>query len=517
MATTHRETLKTACLLIGVGGVLLHGGIQAQTRTQSVTPTLGLKLEHTDNVDGVSDTDVQPRRSENILTINPSLLFQHRGASTTVEGNFGLLVEQRLQGTGDDRISPDGFVRWRTALPEQGLGLDASLQSQQVPPSIVSAGQGTDSTGTTSTQTRASVSPYLERRLSERHSIIARATGLLMRTDPREDTHRSMRTHASSAQLGWLSRPAPFGYSLEVNTLSERTRTDSPELPALGATASKEQGKTEQSSVRATLLYAWHQELEVGLIAGTERDRRRVTIDSNNTQVQLDRDFDGPFGGVLLNWRPTPRTTLAGRYERHDTGRTWNADFSHRLRRTTFGLNSNQSTVRNTPMLVTDMRQLTTSGLITGIPTSSTLTADRNAATNAALSVQQNLTLRVTYEGVRTTLNLTSGRFQSRALLTSSTTLNGTDRSRYNAFLVSYRLTPDVTPSAGLRWNRAQDALGVSRREWVGSLGLTVRLSPWTQLDSGFSLLRSTATSAAAPDESRTIVRSANVKLEHRF
>ena len=160
---------------------------------------------------------------------------------------------------------------------------------------------------------------------------------------------------------------------------------------------------------------------------------------------------------------------------------------------------------------------LANSGQIVATPTTSTLTGDRSGVTNSALSVQRTLALRVTYEGVRTTLNLTSGRFLSRALLTASPAVNGADRSRYNAVQMVYRLTPNVAPSLGLRWNRAQDGLGVSRREWIGSMGLSVRLSQRTQLDGGFSLLRGKGTSVTSPDESRTVVRSANVRLEHRF
>lgn len=531
MATTHRDALKAACLLLGAGGVLLHGSALAQTRTQSVTPTLGVKFEHTDNVDGVSDAPGQVRRAEDILTVNPSLLFQHKGATTTIEGRFGLLVEQRLRGTDANSILPDGLVRWRTALPEQGVGLDASLQAQQVKPSISSVGQGAGSSNNSATETRAHVGPFLERRLSEDHTVIARVNGDVQRTDPRDDQQRTTRTRAGSAQLAWLSRPAPFGYSLEANALNERTNNDTPAQSA-SLPASSEQGETRQGVLRATLLYNWYQELEVGLIAGTERDRRRVTLESAGTRRESERDFDGPFGGFLATWHPTPRTTLSGRYESRESGRNWNTEFSHSLRRTTVSLISAQTTARNAPSIVTGNSLTTITGTGTGTGTSatptpsvpipgstdaSTPTSARNEIASAALTVQRNTAVRVTYAGVRSTLNLTSGRFQSRALLTTPGVLPGTDRSRYNAAAISYRLTENVTPSSGLRWSRAQDALGVSRREWLWTLGLGIRLSPWTVIDSGISMLRSTATSLAAPDEARTVVHSANVRLEHRF
>lgn len=525
MATMHRDALKTACVILGTGGVLLHGSAHAQTRTQSVTPTLAVKLEHTDNVDGVSDAPGQVRRAEDILTVNPSLLFQHQGATTTVEGRFGLLVEQRLRGTDSNRILPDGLIHWRTALPEQGVGLDASLQAQQVKPSISSVGQASGSTNNSATETSAHIGPFLERRLNERQTVIARVNGDVQRTEPREDLERTTRTRAGSAQLAWLSRPAPFGYSLEANALNERTDNDTPAQSA-SLPASSERGETRQGVVRATLLYNWYQELEVGLIAGTERDRRRVTLDTAGTRLESQQNFDGPFGGFLATWHPTPRTNLSGRYESRESGNNWNAELSHSLRRTTFALISSQTTVRNAPTIVTGNSLTTPTGTVAtptpGVPipgstdASTPLTA-RNEIASSALTQQRNTALRVTYAGVRSTLNLTSGRFQSRALLTAPGVAPGTDRSRYNAAAVSYRLTPDVTPSAGLRWSRAQDALGVSRREWLWTLGLGIRLSPWTVFESGLSMLRSTATSPTAPDDARTVIHSANVRLEHRF
>ncbi len=528
MAITHREALKAACLLFWTGGALLHGEAQAQTRTQSVTPVLGVKLEHTDNADGVSDAPGQVRRTEDIVTVNPSLLFQHKGATTTVEGRFGLLVEQRLQGTDSNRILPDGLVRWRTALPEQGVGLDASLQAQQVKPSVSSVGSTSGSTNNSATETRAHLGPYLERRLNERQTVIARVNGDLQRTDPQEDQQRTTRTRTGSAQLAWLSRPAPFGYSLEANSLNERTDNDTPAQSA-SLPATNERGETHQSVLRGTLLYSWYQELEVGLIAGTERDRRRLTQETASTRLASERDFDGPFSGFLVTWHPTPRTTLGGRYESHESGKNWNTEFSHSLRRTTFALISSQTTVRNAPgVITTPGANPSSSGAVNtttpGAPTvgntdasAPPATASRNEVASSALTQQRNIALRVTYEGVRSTLNLTSGRFQSRALLTAPGVLPGTDRSRYNGATISYRLTPDVTPSAGLRWSRARDALGVSRREWLWTLGLGIRLSPWTVIEGGVSMLRSTATSVTSPDDARTEINSANIRLEHRF
>lgn len=528
MAITHREALKAACLLLGTGGALLHGGAQAQTRTQSVTPILGVKLEHTDNVDGVSDAPGQVRRAEDIVTVNPSLLFQHKGATTTVDGRFGLLVEQHLQGTSSNRILPDGLVRWRTALPEQGVGLDASLQAQQVKPSISSVGPGAGSTNNAATETRAHVGPFLERRLNERQTVIARVNGDLQRTDPQEDQQRTTRTRTGSAQLAWLSRPAPFGYSLEANSLNERTDNDTPAQSA-SLPATSERGETRQSVLRGTLLYNWYQELEVGLIAGTEKDRRRVTQETGGIRQESERNFDGPFGGFLATWHPTPRTALGGRYESHESGNNWNTELSHSLRRTTFALISSQTTVRNAPSVITGgTGQASSSGTATTTTPGSPIpgntdasappaTTSRNEIASSALTQQRNVALRVTYAGVRSTLNLTSGRFQSRALVTAPGVVPGTDRSRYNGATISYRLTPDVTPSAGLRWSRARDALGVSRREWLWTLGLGIRLSPWTVIEGGISMLRSTATSVTAPDEARTNVNSANIRLEHRF
>jgi hypothetical protein len=174
--------------------------------------------------------------------------------------------------------------------------------------------------------------------------------------------------------------------------------------------------------------------------------------------------------------------------------------------------------VRNTPTLASASGQATTTVMPTGGPEVAPLaTSTRNDISSAALSLQRNTSLRVTYAGVRSTLNLASGRFQARALLSATGAMPGTDRSRYNTGSINYRLTPDTTVSAGLRWSRAQDAFGVARREWLTTLGLGIRLSPQSNLDFGLSALRSTATSRATPGDEQTIVHGAQVRLEHRF
>ena len=522
MATTHRDALKCAWLLAGLSGLLPHADALAQERTHSVTPLLGVRLEHTDNVDGISDGSGQERRSEDILTLNPALLFQHRGPGNTLEGRFGLLAEQRLRNTSSDRILPDGLLRWRSELREQGLGLDASLQAQQVKPVISSVGSASGSTNTTATETRASLSPFLERRLSERNSIVARLNGALQRTDPREDLQRSTRTRSSGAQVAWLSRPAPFGYSLEASALNENARHETPAQSG-GFAAVTERGETRQRTLRATLLYAWHEELELGVIAGTEKDERVASLDTAGSQLRTEREFDGPFGGLQATWRPTPRTSLSGRFESREAGRNWNTELSHRLRRTTFAITGSQSTTRNALTLPTGTTMTAAgspsgeaganAGILTGAPYSAT----RGEVGSAALSVQRDVAVRVTYEGVRSTLSLATGRFQSRALLSTATSAPGTERSRYNAGTFSYRLSPEVRPVAGLRWSRAQDAAGLARREWLTTLGVNILLSPRTTLEGGLSLLRSTATSTLRPDGDRTTVHSAHVRLEHRF
>lgn len=519
MATMRRDPARHTCLAMGAGWILLAVGmVHAQTRTQGVTPSLGVKFEHTDNVDGVSNDSDRTRQSEDIFTLNPALQLAIKGATTTVDGRFGLLVERRLQGTGSDRIAPDGLVLWRTALPDKGLGVEASLSARQANASISSVGSAPNSSSNTVTETRTHLSPFIERRLNERESVTARLTGSLLRTDPQNDLQRSTQTRSGGAQLAWISRPAPFGYSLEADSLSERSRYDTP-AQATGTPRIEERGETQQTAVRATLLYAWQQDLEMGLIAGAEQDHRRVTVLSGGGRFVSERDFDGPFGGLLVTWRPSPRTSLTARHESRETGRNWRAGLEHRLRRTTFALVSEQTTVRNAPTLASTSGQAsTTTTAPAGSPEAASLaTSTRNDISSAALSLQRNTSLRVTYTGVRSTLNLTSGRFQARALLSATGVMAGADRSRYNAGSINYRLTPDTTASAGLRWSRAQDAFGVARREWLTNLGLGIRLSPRSNLDFGLSALRSTATSQANPEGEQTIVHSAQIRLEHRF
>lgn len=484
---------------------------QAPTQTQSVTPTLGLRVEHTDNVDGVSNTNAAGKRSENIVTVSPTLEIQHRGPNTVLEGRFGLLAEHRLEGTASDRVVPDGRLRLRTEPGGHGAGLEASLQAQQVKPAVSSSGGTSTATANTVTETQASVAPFFERRLGERHDLIARAQGLQARTDPRLDTSRETRTRSFSAQVGLVRRPAPFGYAVEASALRENQKAQTPS-GGTGAAALREDGRTDQSAVRGVLLYAFGQEFESGLILGSENDHRRVVTSGAGLSNPIERKFDGEFWGVQATWRPGPRTEIKGTVEDHKAARTWSMDASHRLRRTTFSLTDRQVATRNAPSSVT---QASVPASQAGAGTPGTTQPLSDQATTL-LSIQRTTGLRVTYEGVRTTLSLIAGQFRARALIATGSSAD-TDRSRYHGAEISYRLTSQLAPNMGLRWSNAKDAAGLSRKEQLISMGLRMRLSQNSSFDAGLSQLKSDAKASPTTPSESTQVRSVYARLEHRF
>ena len=71
MATTHRDALTCAWLLAGVSGLLQHANVHAQERTHSVTPLIGVKLEHTDNVPQTATWHLQVA-GRKVWTLRPS-------------------------------------------------------------------------------------------------------------------------------------------------------------------------------------------------------------------------------------------------------------------------------------------------------------------------------------------------------------------------------------------------------------------------------------------------------------
>ena len=511
MATMRRDPGRARFPLVLMGCLAALGAAQAQTQTHSVTPTLGLRIEHTDNVDGVSNTNLAGKHSENIVTISPALELQHRGPNTVLEGRFGLVAEHRVQGTASDRVVPDGRLRLRTEPGGHGAGLEASLQAQQVKPVVSSSGGTSTATANTVTETQASVAPFFERRVGERHDLIARAQGLQARTDPRLDTSRETRTNSFNAQVGLIRRPSPFGYALEASALRENQKSETPSggtrVPTL-----REDGRTDQSSIRATLLYAFGQEFESGLILGSEDDRRRVVTSGASTNNRIERKFDGEFWGLQATWRPGPRTEINGTYEDRKAARTWSIDASHRLRRTTLSLTDRQVATRNAPSSVTQASD-TASQTVTATP-GATLPLSNQATT--LISIQRNTGLRVTYAGVRTTLSLIAGQFRARALLATGNS-TGADRSRYHGAEISYRLASQLTPNMGMRWSHAKDAAGLSRKEQLISMGLRIRLSQSSSFDAGWSRLKSDANASPSSPNESTQIRSVYARLEHRF
>lgn len=486
--------------------------------TQSVRPTLGIKVEHTDNVESVSDSNPAGRRADEILTVTPGVVVRHKGANSTIEGRLGLLVQDHLRGTRTDRVVPEGELRLNTNIANQGLGLDASLLAQQVKPTVSAVGAASASTGNTSTETRLSVSPFLDRPLSDGLIMRARLSGTRQRIDPREDTDRSVRTDSSGGSLSLIKRPARVGYTLEASTFHERIRTNT---PVTGSPEVQETGETRRQAIKGTLLYALNNELELGVLIGTERDRRSSRSQQGGLSAERQDRFDGPFAGAQLGWQPGERTRLTARYEDHRFASAWNVEATHRLRRTLFSLSSTQSTERSplagAPILpggsatsVTPAPVINPDGSLAPSPTA---LADRNVSSNA-LSVNRTVAGRVTYQGVRSVLGLTAGQFHSRGLL-STTGVNTRDRSRFQSIELSHRLTPTSTGLVGLRWNQSVDATGLKRREVFWNLGLGMRVTARTALNWGISRLASRASGPTPADATFTHV--ASVRLDHSF
>lgn len=516
MATMRRDPMHRAVPILLLGCLATLEAAQAQNQVHSVTPTLSVRMEHTDNVDGVSDASLSAKRSEDILTVSPALEIRHQGPNTLLEGRFGLLAEHRLRGTSSDRVVPDGRLKLRTEPGGRGAGLEASLQAQQVKPAVSSSAGTSTATANTVTETEASVSPFFERKLNEQHELIARAQGLHARTDPRLDTSREVRTSNVSAQFAIVRRPSPFGYALEASSLDERQKAETPDA-AGSATPLREDGRTRQSTLRATLLYAFGLELETGLILGNEKDRRRLDSVSATGASEIERNFDGGFWGLQASWRPGPRTEVKGTVEDRKASRTWTFDASHRLRRTTFALTDRQIATRNAPLSAS----VTPGSLPALPPTSSSAISSATSLpysdqSTALLSVQRTTGLRITYEGVRAALGLVAGQFRARALIASGTAGN-TDRSRYHGAELSYRLTAQVTPNIGLRWSNAKDSAGLTRKEQLLTMGLRMRLSPNSSLDAGAAQLSSRARTTPSAVTENTHTHSVYIRLEHRF
>lgn len=479
-----------------------------------IRPTLGARATVTDNSTQVSSN----KREEVILAISPGLAFQYQGANSNLVGQLQLSAVHYLNGTQDDRLLPNGLVNFHTDIGRQGFGLDASLAAEQVKSQYGAISSSAPSTNDTYTNTRARVSPFLERDLSDSTKLSARIERSQTRSDANNNALSTRpNTSTNGASLNLTQRPQRLGYALDARYEDNKS-------------ADQDDSIYKTSMAKATLLYALTPELEIGAFGGHE-----------STRVFQQHNSDSIKGGQF-DWRPTNRTQVKARVEDRFFGTGWVAEASHRLPWLAVGMTSSRQPDVYPNSIGTlqgngATRALLDAMLTTRVPNE----ADRSRAVEDIIArrnlpeqlgssrdlydlnaqLRQSTALRASVMGRRTIVTVVAGQSQSRPLAgeTFASVLGpgNSVRERYTDLNVNQRLTRQSTLSTGLRWNRARTyspLLGTTTnsREFSLRFGVNTNLSKNALLSWGLRRQQS-----RNPDPVSVTENIAFVGVDYRF
>jgi len=534
MATTLRD-LRHPAVWLGWCVIALASGVHAQQTPAAapaqvgndgamtsgslpiITPTLGAQISHSDNATQATSARKQ---ADTIVSVSPGLSVAYRSAYSTVSGQMQLSSVNYLNNTQADRLLPSGRLALRTEVARQGWGLDASIAADQVKSQFTSAPSASTSTADTYTNTRVSVSPFLERPLDEHTTLRARLDRTqLQSTANSNNLGNRPNTSTNSAILNLSRRPTRIGYALAASY--RETQADGVAQPVY-----------VQRLVKGTALYALSPELEIGLVLGRE---------SNQALLQQYRDT---VKGAQVDWRPSQRTQLKALVEDRFFGRSWEAEASHRTPISSFGLNANrQVSTYTSPVGGALASGGSTQALLDALLSSRIPDeAERSKAVNDMIAqrnlprqlgttrdlydlntqLRQSTVARAALMGVRSMLLVSAGQTQSRPLAGDafSTFLgSGTaTRDRYIDTQINHRLTPMSTLTTGLRLGRARATsplLGTTTntRDVGLRLSVSTMLSPRTQAVGGLRRLRTEGLASGEAITENVVFAG----LEHRF
>jgi uncharacterized protein (PEP-CTERM system associated) len=523
MAFRRRPGWISIGLIVASGLTNPEQSVRAQTQTNGspttvVSPTLNAQVTYSDNA---TQTSKDKRQSDTIVSLSPGVSVQYRTAHSAVTGNMQLSAVNYLHNSQADRLLPNGRLALHTDFARQGVGLDASLSAEQVQSQFTSVTAASTGTADTYTNTRLSMSPFLEHRLDDNTLLHGRLERSQTHTTANNDSlTQRPETSSNAAGIGVTRRPTRLGYEFNASYHESLANGQS-------------QALNSQRLVKGTLLYALTPDLELGWELGRE-----------STQV-LQESFRDTVKGVQIDWHPSSRTQLKALVEDRFFGRAWTADFSQRMATFSFGLNSsrqidtNLGLGKNSAVAGGSTQALLDAMLTSQIPNA----AERTKAVNDMITqrnlpqqlgstrdlydlntlVRQNTALRVGIMGVRSLLMLSAGEARTQPLsgdaFSSLLGAGNNTRDRYIDAQINHKLTPVSTLTMGLRMARARvintlQGTTTSSRETGLRLSVATALSPRTQLVWGMRRQRTVGSTVVPNEVTENTVFSG---LEHRF
>ena len=430
---------------------------KAQTRAVIVQPSVGVTVTATNNA--AVDARGTPQRDV-IIDLRPEVFVRARGARLTVDGTFGVNLTDYTRHSQANRASPTGRLDLSSTLLDNTLFLDAGVAGTRTPNSVFGAPVNGVSEGNASTTGSVRLSPYLLREMAPDVFVLARSDNLLANTfggKAAVDGQGDVRHQANVVRIE--RRPTPAGATLEFTT--DDTKYASSPDTAL-----------QQQSVRMIGKLALGADLLAGVIGGHERSTYFAqTIDANRY-------------GLMVNWRPTERTTVEAEVEHRFFGYGWNLHARHRLPIAAFDVTMRRTASALPASLASGSASTDLAGLLDSVFTTRISNeADRSALVRdtlrsrgldnvlpaAAADVfaqypqsQQDVVVRAVFNSPRNTVSL-SGFYAKAIALPGALPLSTTgsnDTKQYGASVdLSRRLSEDTTGIVGLE-RRTAGSLG---------------------------------------------------------
>lgn len=447
-AHSHRYHLITPSLT--VFGMLIN--VAAHGETVSIQPTIDILESYVHQTNVASTASFGGETREWVTQISPGLKVNAKGANSLIQGDIKYDIYHYGQSTRPNQSVPTGALRGVTQSREAGLGLELGWSARQEPDQFsANTDSGLVQQGYTTTEWR--ISPFFEKRLSDRTEAKLRATQTWIQSS-QIGVNATARpdSQVTSALASLATRPAPLGYDLSLTHQSTQVQGQSD--PVLIQTVGRIKG-----------IYALAQELELGPIVGVESDK-----------VLLDRFNDRVYGWHVL-WRPQERTSLSAQTEQRFFGRSWQVDANHRM--PWLALNASFSRIASTyassigtvsqggsltslfdAMLTTQIpnaedRAKAVDDLITQKKLASQLNSTRDVY-NLSAQLRQNASGRMVIMGRRNTFAVGAGRVDVSPLTSYLATLSAASQIREYFFSteLNHQLTPTSRLIAGMRWNR---------------------------------------------------------------
>jgi uncharacterized protein (PEP-CTERM system associated) len=502
MATTRPDGSRTARLACASasGFALLTLAAAAHAATSPpIEPTLAISAVATDNAELGAEGN---RRKDLIGEVNAGVIVRSRGARLTVTGDAGLDFIGYARDSEPARVLPRGHLDLNATLLEQFLFFEGDASASRTRNDPLAAQSDTATANTVSTVSLRA-SPYFAHDFSPVLSARVRSDTTITRNHTDDSSAAPNGSTYQHDVVSIVRKPTPFGVSIDGE--HDDTTYENNDASVL---------KTDL--LQATFSAIVDSELLLGLVGGREH-----AVYSGITQD------DTTYGG-LLQWRPSPRTSVDLAAGHHYFGTGWNLHLRDRLPRSTVDLSLTRTAAAAPSTLGLTNPDSDPALLLGAILSSRTpespnsdqavddLMQTRNLPgsftqpqmiTSESAQLMTRGQLNLIYSGQRDTI-------YASAWYEKATTLPGRqplaqaaafDSRQWGGSVGLYhRLTPQMSGAAEIEWSSIE-ALGTrsgdSQHQIAGTLSLTQRLGPHTTLSAGLRhfashvVLNSTSTS----------------------